>query len=239
MPRVAIDFSKTVIYHFVCKDEMIKCSYVGSTTNFVKRKATHKCSFHNDNKNHLKLYQTIRENGGWDNWELKPLEEFPCENKTQQVIREQFWIDQFKPDLNSRTSYTHPEIRKEIHNTYTIEWRKNNQDKVKEQQTKYRKEHKEEAKVMNSKYYATHKDDEEYKAKQAERVIKYREEHKEEVKKYNAKYTEEHKANEDFKEKQRQRQRKFRAKLQASQNIHIDPSSMPVSDCQDPVEGSH
>lgn len=233
MPRVAMDFSKTVIYHFVCKDEMIKCSYVGSTTNIVKRKYQHKCSYNNDDKNHLKIYQTIRDNGGWNNWDLKPLEEFPCENYNQQVIREQFWIEHLKSDMNSRSSYTNPETRKETHNNYTIEWRKNNQDKVKEQQTKYKKEHKEEAKTANAKYYATHKDDEEFKANQKERGTKYREEHTEKVKEYNAKYREEHKGNEDFKEKQRQRQRKYYAKRsQASQNIHIDPSSKPVLDCQ-------
>ncbi len=107
MPRVAMDFSKTVIYHFVCKDEMIKCSYVGSTTNFNKRKNCHKTNCNNETlrDHHIKIYQTIKANGGWTNWEMKPLEEFPCENKTQQVIREQYWIDQLKPKMNCYKSY--------------------------------------------------------------------------------------------------------------------------------------
>lgn len=107
MPRLAIDFSKTVIYHFVCKDEMIKCSYIGSTTNFNKRKCQHKrlCNIETASHHHLKIYQTIRLNGGWNNWDMKPLEEFPCENKTQQVIREQYWIDKLKPELNSRVAH--------------------------------------------------------------------------------------------------------------------------------------
>lgn len=96
MPKVAMDYSKTIIYHFVCKNELIKCSYVGSTTNFIKRKNQHKSAC-NNLENKLQLYQTIRENGNWDNWIMKPLEEFPCENKTQQMIREQYWIDQLKP----------------------------------------------------------------------------------------------------------------------------------------------
>jgi hypothetical protein len=102
-----MDFSKTVIYHFVCKDEMIKCSYVGSTTNFNKRKCQHKtdCKIETSKNYHYKIYQTIREHGGWINWDMKPLEEFPCENKTQQVMREQYWIDQLKPELNCHVAY--------------------------------------------------------------------------------------------------------------------------------------
>lgn len=107
-----MDFSKTVIYHFVCKDEMVKCSYVGSTTNFNKRKCQHKTVSQNKNSkdHHLKLYQTIRDNGGWDNWIMKPLEEFACENKIQQVIREQYWIDNLKPEMNCKVAYQPLEI---------------------------------------------------------------------------------------------------------------------------------
>jgi hypothetical protein len=107
MPKVAIDYSKTVIYHFVCQDTNIKCSYIGSTTRFIKRKASHKleCNMETSKHHHLKVYQTIRDNGGWINWEMKPLEEYPCENKTQQMIREQYWIDQLKPEMNCRASY--------------------------------------------------------------------------------------------------------------------------------------
>lgn len=155
MPRVAIDFSKTVIYHFVCQDTNVKCSYVGSTTNMIKRKASHKtiCCRENHRHYNLILYQTIRDNGGWNNWEMVPLEEFPCENYNQQVIREQYWIDQLKPELNQRSSYTDPEVRKETHNQYTIEWRKTNQDKVKEQRKKYREEHKDELKAYQKEYW--------------------------------------------------------------------------------------
>lgn len=122
MPRVAMDFSKTVIYHFVCKDEMIKCSYVGSTTNFVKRKANHKSSCNVETKKdyHIKVYETIREHGGWNNWDMIPLEEFPCENKTQQAIREQYWIDQLKPEMNCFKAYISEEDKIEYQKAYNV-----------------------------------------------------------------------------------------------------------------------
>jgi hypothetical protein len=107
MPRVAMDYSKTVIYHFVCEDTNIKCSYVGSTTNFIKRKSNHKVSCCNENHKdyNFRLYQAIRSNGGWNNWNMKPLEEYPCENQTQQLIREQYWIEQLKPELNCKKAF--------------------------------------------------------------------------------------------------------------------------------------
>ena len=42
MPRKEIDYSKTVIYKIVCNDLNVKDVYVGHTTDFTKRKATHK-----------------------------------------------------------------------------------------------------------------------------------------------------------------------------------------------------
>lgn len=137
MPRVAMDFSKTVIYHFVCKDEMIKCSYVGSTTNFAKRKNGHKSVCHNEtSKNHHdKVYQTIREHGGWINWDMKPLEEFHCENKTQQVIREQYWIDRLKPEMNCYKAYQ-PLERTE----YIKEYHQKNAEKISEYHKEYQLE---------------------------------------------------------------------------------------------------
>ena len=141
MPRVAMDFSKTVIYHFVCQDTNIKCSYVGSTTNFIKRKAQHKCLCHAEtNKRYnVKLYQTIRDNGGWTNWSMIPLEEFACENKIQQSIREQYWIDMLKPELNCIPAHQ------------TLEGHKQN---VKQIKKKYYENHREERNAYLREYRA-------------------------------------------------------------------------------------
>ena len=42
MPRTAVDYSKTIIYKIVCNDLNVKDIYVGSTTDFTKRKNKHK-----------------------------------------------------------------------------------------------------------------------------------------------------------------------------------------------------
>lgn len=123
MPKVAIDYSKTIIYHFVCKDQMITCQYVGSTTNFNHRKGEHKsdCHLETSKHYHLKVYQTIRANGGWDNWSMVPLEEYPCENKMQKLIREQYWMDQLKPQMNSVNAIRSEETREEYMKGYYVE----------------------------------------------------------------------------------------------------------------------
>jgi hypothetical protein len=156
MPRVAMDFSKTVIYHFVCKDEMIKCSYVGSTTNFNKRKGQHKadCNIETASHYNLNVYQTIRANGGWANWDMKPLEEFACENKTQQVIREQFWMDRLKPDMNCRKAYQTDEGKSQRQKLYRVV----NTEVIKERHKGWYKENSEAIKEKHKAYHQSNKD---------------------------------------------------------------------------------
>ena len=99
------DYSKTVIYKIVCKDESITDLYVGSTTNFNSRKSGHKSNSKiykrfNALKNR-KLYITIDKNGGWENWEMIELESHPCANETEALTRESYWYDKLKANLNS------------------------------------------------------------------------------------------------------------------------------------------
>ena len=110
MPRKPIDYSKTIIYHFVCNNPEIKNEYVGSTTDFTSRKKSHKCSC--NGKKETKIYKIMNENGGWENWRMVPLEEYPCENEIQATIREQYWINELKSDMNSQRAYRSVEERK-------------------------------------------------------------------------------------------------------------------------------
>jgi predicted GIY-YIG superfamily endonuclease len=71
MPRKTIDYSKTGMYKIVCKDLSITHIYVGSTTDFIKRKSHHKstCNNANDVAFSTNVYKIIRANGGWD-WSI-------------------------------------------------------------------------------------------------------------------------------------------------------------------------
>ena len=59
-------------YKIVCKDENITDCYVGSTINFNHRKRCHKENCYNNKlkQYNCKVYQFIRNNGNWENWEI-------------------------------------------------------------------------------------------------------------------------------------------------------------------------
>ena len=119
MPRKPIDYSKTIIYHFVCNNPEIKNTYVGSTTDFASRKRNHKntCKGVGKGKDTDK-YKIMRENGGWENWTMVPLEEYPCENSIQSRIRERYWEDTLKADMNMVKAYQTEEEKKERQKLY-------------------------------------------------------------------------------------------------------------------------
>jgi hypothetical protein len=101
MPRLPVDYSKSIIYKICSRDKTITSSsdvsirtytYIASTTDeFVKRKSAHKSSCNNQkNRYHnLLLYAVIRENGGWENFEMIQIEEHPCHNKRELEFREE------------------------------------------------------------------------------------------------------------------------------------------------------
>lgn len=97
-----MDYSNTYFYKIVCKDLLVKDCYVGHTTNFVKRKYQHKNLCHNQNNrlyNSFK-YQFIRDNGGWDNWEMVLINTESCENSIEAVKKEREYIEELQATLN-------------------------------------------------------------------------------------------------------------------------------------------
>jgi hypothetical protein len=96
------DYSKSIIYRIVCKDPNITDEYIGSTTNHIRRKALHKHHSNNENNKqyNMKLYKFIRSNGGFENFDMIMIEEYPCKNKLQLETRERYWIELRKPSLN-------------------------------------------------------------------------------------------------------------------------------------------
>ena len=108
------DYTKTIIYVIRCLTlGVIEC-YVGSTINFTSRKSGHhtccineKCKGYN-----YKLYRFIRDNGGWENWEMVMLEQYPeCTSKVQKIIREREVADRLGAKLNMIRAYRSNEER--------------------------------------------------------------------------------------------------------------------------------
>ena len=141
MPRKPIDYQKTIIYKFVCNDESITDTYVGHTTELTKRRNSHKCncSNENDKKYQLKVYQNIRANGGWDNWKMVVVEKYPCNDVYEAKIREQYWYDVYKAEMNT----IHPHRTRERQAEYYRNYGHRNREKIAEYYKQYRDEHKE------------------------------------------------------------------------------------------------
>ena len=116
MPKVPIDYSKTQIYKWVCNDSSVLCEYVGHTTNWDKRKASHKerCNDEKNKKYHLKLYETMRENGGFNNWKMILIEDYPCNGKREAEQREQYHIDLLVEKINTINAFTENRYQKLI-----------------------------------------------------------------------------------------------------------------------------
>jgi len=104
MPKDNIDYSNTIIYKIYCNNDMITDTYVGHTTNFYVRKHQHKNAC-NDSKNVLKIYKTIRENGGWCNWNMIEIAKYNCKDSTEARIKEQQHYEELKSTLNSCPPY--------------------------------------------------------------------------------------------------------------------------------------
>jgi hypothetical protein len=100
MPKEVVDYSNTIIYKIYCKDISIDDVYVGHTTNFSKRKYQHKASCNNLNKK-LKIYNIIRKNGGWENWDMVEIGKYSCKDNTEARIKEQEHYELLKCSLNS------------------------------------------------------------------------------------------------------------------------------------------
>ncbi len=107
MPIKPIDYSKGIIYKIFCKDQRIKQSYVGSTTNLTKRRAEHKsrCTNEKDKQYNLPLYKFIRKWGGWGSWSIIIIENFSCKNNMELRARERYHYEQLDYPINIIVPY--------------------------------------------------------------------------------------------------------------------------------------
>jgi hypothetical protein len=103
MPKVDIDYSNTIFYKIYCKDSAIDDLYIGHTTNFVQRKHAHKqgCKNNKSSNYNCKLYKTIRDNLGWDNWIMEIIAFHNCDDLYAAKKLEQSYFEDYKATLNS------------------------------------------------------------------------------------------------------------------------------------------
>jgi hypothetical protein len=85
MPRKQIDYSKTVFYKVACLDQNVREVFVGFTTNIAQRKHTLKraCAFLSQTKHSATFGETVRKNGGWENWRMEIIEIKSCKDQNE------------------------------------------------------------------------------------------------------------------------------------------------------------
>jgi len=142
------DYSKSVIYKIQHNEDETLC-YIGSTCNFRNRKYHHKNTYHNENDTNynLKVYQMIRDNGGWDSFKCVIVEEYPCETRQQLNIKEEEYRERMKANMNTRKAFSD-------NKEYQKKYYDDNIDKKKE----YKKKYYDEKKDKYKEYYDNNKD---------------------------------------------------------------------------------
>jgi hypothetical protein len=190
MPKLPMNYENACIYEIVCKDVNITERYVGSTTNLIQRRREHKSRCNNNNCNHYNqyVYQFIRENGEWENWDVVLIERvIDCKDKEHLHKRERFYIEEKKAELN-----------KKIPLRSCKEYYDENKEKINEKHEKYRKENKDKIHEKNKEYYESNKEKkkaycEENKDKISEKSKEYYEKNKEKTLKKAKEYYENNK----------------------------------------------
>jgi hypothetical protein len=171
------DYTKTIIYKLINYDfpELV---YVGSTTNFTKRKYQHKSNVSNVNspKYNRKLYLSIRENGNWESWDMIKICDYPCNNKREAEQEEDRHMIELKANLNMHRS-------SRSYDQYCID----NKDKIKERKKQYYNDTKDIFSESRKQYYKDNKE------KILEKGKKYRENNNEKINEKGKKYYEDNK----------------------------------------------
>ena len=136
-------------YRIFCKDKYITDCYVGSTSDFERRKKQHisKCKNENDESFCLKSYRFIRDNGDFDNWDFELLKAIDCDDKNTQYIIENEFIDKYNTTLNC-----------DIPGRTNKKYYEDNRDEILRKKRIYYKERKDMMIQKNHKYYDANRD---------------------------------------------------------------------------------
>ena len=153
MPKVIADYSNTIIYKLCCNDPSITEIYIGHTTNFTQRKNRHKSCLNNNFD--TKVYNFIRNNGGWENWTMVQLEKHNCKNKREAESIEHTCIEKFSAMLNFSKPYAKCKEEPQI---YKKDWYEKNKEQILEKTKINYEEHKEQKLEYQKQYAENNKD---------------------------------------------------------------------------------
>jgi len=138
MPKTPIDYKYCCIYKIEHIDNE-NLLYVGHTTNFNNRKFKHKsrCNNELDKSYNIKLYQMMRENGGWDMFRMIEIEKYACKDKREAEKRENEIMKELKANMNSHNSFLSDVDRKILNSKIHKEYQKGHRIELNKKQNDY------------------------------------------------------------------------------------------------------
>lgn len=154
------NYENGVIYTIRCMDPEVDFIYVGSTVDFTNRKYNHKCACTNERhpQYNTTMYATMRDNGGWDNFIVKPYAKHPCNDKTELSIEEERVRVLLNANMNKNKAYSHLKGA-----AYQQQYYNDNKESILE----YQKQYNEENKDLRSEYHK------QYRTENKERLREY------------------------------------------------------------------
>ena len=161
------NYNESTIYKLCCKDTTIEEIYIGSTINFGRRKSKHKQDCNDINKRgyNYKVYQFIRDNGGWDNWDMILIAKVNCNDRLELRKKEREFMEEYKPSLNMVIAQQTKIERKEYCKKNSKEYYKTNKEKLSIRNKEHYKTNREERIEKQKKYRETNKEEIREKAK--------------------------------------------------------------------------
>jgi hypothetical protein len=182
-----------MIYYFykiVC-DDLPNFVYVGSTMSYANRKYEHKRTCNNENRKgyNYKIYQTIRANGGWDNFRMVCIHQEDVDNKRHAEKIEEDYRLELNGNMNTKRAFTTPEQEKE----YRKEYRENNKDIISEKGKEYRKKNKDYISEQNKEWRENNRDYfNEYRQNNKDKISEKKKEYRQNNKDYFNEYFKEY-----------------------------------------------
>ena len=153
-----VQYNKSIIYKLCCRNANITEIYIGSTTNFRRRKSGHKTTCNNGKHKayNFEVYKFIRDNGGFENWDMIEIEKVNATDKKDLEKNERRVIDELKPILNcripGRTKKEYYAENADKFKEHKKEYNAKNADKIKEQVKKYYAENADKIKEQQKEY---------------------------------------------------------------------------------------
>ena len=110
-----VNYNNALIYCITLNDSE-DYLYIGSTTDFKSRLYVHKHRSMNKSSEYYDdlLYEKIRDYGGWSQWTMHILEEYPTKSKVELQKHERFLIENMGANLNSSLPSTTKQKYKEL-----------------------------------------------------------------------------------------------------------------------------